>query len=120
MVQQLADATERSERRSTHQEPHSNQPKFGSDDAFYREICRRVDGYFQQTGKPRRDCPRMYVKTAIVLTWFTSSYVLLVFAASTWWAAVPLGISLCYRWPQSDSIFSTTVPMALYSNMPLG
>jgi linoleoyl-CoA desaturase len=94
MAQQLAEAARQSPRQSTLHRTLANQPKFGSDDAFYREVCHRVDGYFQQTGKPRRDCPRMYVKTAIVLTWFTSSYVLLVFAASTWWAAVPLGISL--------------------------
>ena len=36
----------------------------------------------------------MYLKTAIVLTWFAASYALLVFAATTWWMAVPLAISL--------------------------
>jgi linoleoyl-CoA desaturase len=36
----------------------------------------------------------MYLKSAVVLTWFAASYVLLVFATTTWWLAVPLAISL--------------------------
>ncbi len=36
----------------------------------------------------------MYLKTAIVLTWFAASYALLVFVATTWWMALPLAISL--------------------------
>jgi linoleoyl-CoA desaturase len=70
------------------------QLKFGADDAFYRELRRRVDDYFRRTGARRRDCPRMYLKTAIVLAWFALSYALLVFAAATWWLAAPLAISL--------------------------
>ena len=70
------------------------QLKFGAEDAFYRELRRRVEEFFEQTGRRQRDCPRMYVKTAIILTWFAASYALLVFAAASWWLAVPLGISL--------------------------
>src|SRR4029077_16127315 len=33
-------------------------------------------------------------KTAVVLAWFTASYVLLVFIAATWWMAAALAISL--------------------------
>ena len=73
---------------------HSGALKFGTEDAFYRELRKRVDEYFKRTGRSQRDCPRMYLKTAIVLTWFAASYALLVFVATTWWLAVPLAISL--------------------------
>ncbi|HEY2882275.1 MAG TPA: fatty acid desaturase, partial [Pirellulales bacterium] len=93
-AERLAPTSSGNDRQTARQSPAFVHLKFGSDDAFYREICRRVDGYFEQTGINRRDCPRMYLKTAIVLTGFASSYVLLVFIASTWWQAVPLAISL--------------------------
>jgi linoleoyl-CoA desaturase len=36
----------------------------------------------------------MYLKTTIILLWLSGAYVLLVFAASAWWQAVPLAILL--------------------------
>jgi linoleoyl-CoA desaturase len=36
----------------------------------------------------------MYLKTAIVFTWFAASYALLVFLVGTWWLALPLVLSL--------------------------
>lgn len=57
---------------------------------FQAELRRRVDEYFQRTGRRERDCWQMYVKTALVLACFVASYVLLVFAAQTWWQALPL------------------------------
>ncbi len=68
--------------------------KFGANDGFYREIRQRVDRYFKSTGLAQRDCPRMYLKTAIVFGWFAASYALLVFSVGTWWLALPLAISL--------------------------
>jgi len=68
--------------------------KFNRDDTFYRALRRRVDGYFDRTGKSRRDCIRMYVKTAIILGWVSASYLLLVFGMGGIWAAIPLAISL--------------------------
>ncbi len=68
--------------------------KFGADREFYSVLRRRVDDYFRTTGRRRRDCPRMYVKTAVIMSWFGASYMLLVFGASNWWQAVPLAISL--------------------------
>ena len=38
--------------------------KFGRRDGFHAELRRRVDRYFEETGKSPRDCPRMYLKTA--------------------------------------------------------
>jgi len=68
--------------------------KFTRPDDFYHELRRRVDDYFNTTGLKRRDVPRMYVKTAVILGWFAASYALLLFAAPTWWIAVPLALSL--------------------------
>jgi len=94
MVQTFSNTAEYLSRQHAPQKSSLSQLKFGSDDTFYRELCLRVDDYFDRTQKSRRDCPRMYLKTATVLMWFLSSYVLLVFMASTWWEAVPLSISL--------------------------
>jgi linoleoyl-CoA desaturase len=68
--------------------------KFGGTDGFQRVLRRRVNQFFQSTGRRQRDCPRMYLKTAIVLGWLVVSYVLLVFLAWTWWQALPLALAL--------------------------
>ena len=68
--------------------------KFCTGDLFYRDLRRRVERYFRDTGRRERDCPRMYLKTALVLGWFAASYVALVFLAGTWLLALPLAISL--------------------------
>lgn len=68
-------------------------PKFGQADAFQGELRRRVEHYFQTTGKQPRDCPRMYAKTATVFAWLIASYVLLL-SGPVWWLAVPLALSL--------------------------
>jgi linoleoyl-CoA desaturase len=67
---------------------------FGRDNAFQKEARRRVDEYFRNTGRRQRDCPAMYVKTALILTLFAGLYTLLVFFADTWWQALPLSILL--------------------------
>ncbi len=72
----------------------ANALKFGTNGEFDRAIRQRVDQYFQNTGLRRRDCPRMYLKTALIFGWFAASYLLLVFMASTWWMAIPLAMSL--------------------------
>ncbi len=68
--------------------------EFGQDTAFEKELRRRVDDFFRSTGRRKRGGRQMYVKTAIVLTWFAASYVLLVFAAQTPWQGLPLAVSL--------------------------
>src|SRR4051794_20642141 len=56
--------------------------KFAKDHAgFLKELKRRIDDYFVRTGKSPNDCWQMYLKTAIIMTWFVGSYVLLVFFA---------------------------------------
>src|SRR5262245_13453714 len=68
--------------------------KFGSTDGLHRELRRRVGRYFEKTGRRQRDCPAMYLKTAITLGWLAASYGFLVFGANTWWSALPLALSL--------------------------
>jgi linoleoyl-CoA desaturase len=68
--------------------------KFSASDEFQRELRRRVDLYFQSTGRRQRDCPRMYLKTVIVFGWLLISYVLLIFIVGTWWLALLVAISL--------------------------
>ena len=74
--------------------PTVNQPnklKFAKDSAgFLIDLKRRVDGYFQRTGKSKNDNWQMYLKTAIILTWLATSYTLLVFFADSMWTALPL------------------------------
>src|SRR5436309_5417563 len=61
---------------------------FGRDNGFQVELRRRVDEYFQQTGRRQRDCPQMYLKTAIILLTFAGLYSALVFVAVNWWQAL--------------------------------
>jgi len=70
--------------------------KFGKENDFQVELRRRVAEYFQSTGRRQRDCPQMFLKTAIILACFAASYVLLVFVAQTWWQALPLAILLAF------------------------
>jgi linoleoyl-CoA desaturase len=68
--------------------------KFGRNNEFQAALRRRVDEFFQTTGRKRRDVPSMYLKTAILLGSFAATYGVLVFAPITWWIAVPLAILL--------------------------
>jgi linoleoyl-CoA desaturase len=69
-------------------------PKFSRSDRFLQELRRRVDAYFERTGRRRRDCPTMYFKTATILAWFAAAYILLLFVVHSWWLIVPLAIVL--------------------------
>jgi linoleoyl-CoA desaturase len=68
--------------------------KFGATDGFHNVVRSRVEQYFRDTGRRPRDCWQMYLKTALIFSWFVASYVLLVFVVGTWWLVVPLAISL--------------------------
>jgi linoleoyl-CoA desaturase len=70
--------------------------KFAADGGFFAEARQRVQAYFQRTGKRERDCPRMYVKTAAILTAYAVIYGLLVFVVQSCWLAVPLAILLAF------------------------
>ncbi len=68
--------------------------KFNGSDKFLRELRKRVDAYFEKTGRRRRDCPKMYFKTATILAWFFGAYALLMFVVTSWWAIIPLAAVL--------------------------
>jgi linoleoyl-CoA desaturase len=68
--------------------------KFGRNNEFQAALRRRVDEFFQTTGRPRRDVPQMYFKTAVLLVSFVVLYLSLVFLAATWWQALPLAVLL--------------------------
>lgn len=68
--------------------------KFAAGDGFQRELRRRVQEYFERTGRSERDSPRMYLKTATILVWFAASYAALVFWSDAWWLGLPLAVSL--------------------------
>jgi linoleoyl-CoA desaturase len=68
--------------------------KFTNNNGFQIELRRRVEEFFRLTGRRQRDCPRMYLKTAILFATLAASYFLLVFAATTWWQVLPLAIIL--------------------------
>lgn len=69
-------------------------PKFAPNDGFRRALCQRVEGYFADTGRRRRDCPPMYRKSAVVLGSLGAAYLLLMFAPIAWWLALPLTVVL--------------------------
>lgn len=56
--------------------------KFQTSGPFHQDLKARVDQYFTDTGKARRDLPWMYVKTAVILSWFLASYLFLLLVAS--------------------------------------
>jgi linoleoyl-CoA desaturase len=71
-------------------------PKFSPDHGFQAEVRRRVDAYFEQTGKRERDQLSMYVKTLAIMLWVAGSYAVLVFVAETWWQALAAAVSLAF------------------------
>lgn len=73
---------------------HAARLKFAADAGFQRELRRRVAAVIRTRHICERDCPRMYFKTALVLAGFVLAYLLLVFAARTWWQALPLAVLL--------------------------
>jgi linoleoyl-CoA desaturase len=68
--------------------------EFAKDTAFQMELRRRVDELFRSTGRRKRDCWQMYLKTAIIFACFAASYALLVFEAHTLWQGLPLAVVL--------------------------
>jgi linoleoyl-CoA desaturase len=68
--------------------------KFDKSNAFQIELRRRVDELFQNTKRRKRDCPQMYLKTAILLFSYAMLYILLVFWSQSVWMALPLSILL--------------------------
>src|ERR1041385_6981186 len=71
---------------------------FAPDAGFHSELRRQIDSYFEKSGRPRRDVPLMYAKSAVLLAWYAASYCLLMFyqhsAITGGLLAVSLGLAL--------------------------
>lgn len=68
--------------------------RFAGNSVFQRELRLRVEAHLRRTRRRQRDCPGMYLKTGVIVTAFTATYCLLIFAASAWWQALPLAVAL--------------------------
>ena len=69
------------------------QVRFPPRTEFARTLKRRVEAFV--AAQPEAPIRRaMWLKTAVILLWFATSYGLLVFAAQSWWQAGLLAVSL--------------------------
>jgi linoleoyl-CoA desaturase len=68
--------------------------RFPGSGAFQVALKRRVDEYFDCVKISRRDAPRMYAKSVLILAVAFGSYTLLMFGSVAWWQGVILAISL--------------------------
>jgi linoleoyl-CoA desaturase len=66
--------------------------KFAQNTEFRATLNRRVEDFFKTTGRQKRDCLQMYLKTFIILVSLVASYMFLVFFAQQWWQALILSI----------------------------
>jgi linoleoyl-CoA desaturase len=67
---------------------------YGADTGFHQALRTRVQQHLEATGQAAQDLPAIYLKTAVLFTWLSASYILLVFVAEGPWQAVPLAVSL--------------------------
>lgn len=86
------------ERHASCMQTASERVRFAKRSDFARDLETSADAYFTTHGKERRDLPRMYLKTIIILLWFVGSWALLVFGAKNGWqgalSAISLGLSI--------------------------
>lgn len=74
--------------------PGSASVKYAPHTPLRAALLKRIEEYFDRTGRSRQGGPRMWVKTSMILAWLAVSYALLVFWADAWWQVVPLTISM--------------------------
>jgi linoleoyl-CoA desaturase len=70
--------------------------RFQSPEPFHLELKRRVAAHFADIGISPRDDRRMYLKSAVILSWLAFSYGLLVFAPVAWWMTPFLALSIAF------------------------
>jgi len=81
--------------------PHADRmllarPVFLPGTVFRTAVESRVDRYFGEQRLHRTGGRKLAVKAAILSVWLLASYVALVFAAATWWQALPAALSLAF------------------------
>ena len=60
----------------------ASKTKFLEAGPFHQALKSRVENYFQESGRTKRDQPAMYLKTGVLLSWFVASYVFLLLGAN--------------------------------------
>jgi linoleoyl-CoA desaturase len=75
-------------------EPTHVDVKFPAHSPLRAELNRRVEEYFETSGRPKSGGARMVTKSVLVLAWLAASYVLLVFFAANWWQVGLCAVSL--------------------------
>ncbi len=68
--------------------------RFAQSGAFHQDLKARVDAYFATLGSSERDVPAMYMKSLVILVWFSVSWAWLVLGSPPAWLAIPLAISI--------------------------
>lgn len=74
--------------------PAHRKPRFPNSENFQATLKRRVEEYFQTTGKSKRDSVSLYVKAAVIILWLAASYLMLVFLPVPLWGVILLSLSL--------------------------
>lgn len=92
--------------------------KFAPDTGFQRTLRKRVEAFIRDTRLKERDCPRMYLKTGVILAAFMLVYVLLVFVARTGWQALPLAMLLGFTTAEIGFNIQHDGGHKAYSNLP--
>ncbi|HSN15894.1 MAG TPA: acyl-CoA desaturase [Anaeromyxobacteraceae bacterium] len=67
---------------------------FATPGAFHADLRRRVEGWFERTGRSQKANGAMRLKTAAVLVWAAASWGLLIFAPLGPWLSALLAVSL--------------------------
>jgi linoleoyl-CoA desaturase len=88
--------TDRTDRNPSHYPPAVKILKFDGNTEFQIEVRRRVKEYFLSVGRPQRGGWRMYLKSAIILACFLTSYLALVFWAHNLWQGLLLALCLAF------------------------
>lgn len=71
-----------------------NKITFPARSGFHKEVKRRVNDYFSTNGIPKNADWRMVLKTVLILAWMATSYVLLLFFASSLVLAIISAVAL--------------------------
>lgn len=58
---------------------------FPGSGTFHRELKRRVADYFEEVQVSQRDAGGMYLKSAILITWSVTAYLLMITGSLLWW-----------------------------------
>ncbi len=74
----------------------SKKVRFAPNSEFEKELSNRVNAYFKNSSKNKKDCFSMYLKSFLSISWVIASYCLIVFAGLPWWGIVLASISLSF------------------------